>query len=219
MDKITGGSLSGWYAMLILKMNSGMSQTTQNLGEVVYCMKVRNIIIIGMFIIVIVSCGIFINYELDILLQQPGRIMTGNNALNLADNEAVLQGENGITGRTNQTSAKADVQYKANIDNTMLDSSSAGNKSLVNDLQIKAGQPIDKIDVLKASVILMRKLSAEDISYLSSVALKDSYSQEDYQQSQEILLNKLSVEDINTLKTLGRKYGNELIILNSNAKS
>ena len=170
--------------------------------------------ITGLFIVVLVSCGLYLNYKLDVLLQPPGSFLAGNYPGNLTGNEAVLQGENGITKRRGPAAAKAGIKSEAKPDNTQLDS----NENLVNDVQNKVGQPVDKIDLLKASMIIMRKLSAEEISYLSKVAMKDAYSQEDYQQSQEILLNKLSAEDINALKKLGKKYGKDFEILNPNGK-
>ena len=184
--------------------------------------KARITIIIGLFIIILVSSGMYLNNKLDHLLQLPGIAWLGQDATGSINSESKLPSvhqESGITEESGKSGIKAGVQSAAKSNHSQLDLSSTGNESLVTDLQNKVGQPIEKIDMLKASMILMRKLSAEDISYLSKVAMMNSYNQEDYQHSQEILLNKLSTEDINTLKKLGRKYGKELNILDPNVKS
>lgn len=180
--------------------------------------KIKNTIIFGLLIIVVVSCGIFMNYKLDLLMQQSGDILAANYPENLINNEAAPRGENKFTAESSAAEAKNKIQSPAKPVNNHLDSSRAGSKNLINDVQKKVGQPVEKLDIIKASVIIMSKLSAEDISYLTKVAMKDSYTQEDYQHSQEILLKKLSAEDIDTLKKLGEKYGKDLKILYTNVK-
>jgi len=155
-------------------------------------------------------------------LNQSGSLLLGkddgisNSTTNLSEYSL---DQNGITKKNGKLAAQTGSQSTTNQNNSQLDPSKACNAILAAEAEKKIGQPIEKIDVLKAGVILMRKLSTEDISYLSKVARKGSYSQEEYQHSQEILLSSLSVEDINALKKLGKKYGSELKILNPNAKS
>jgi len=183
--------------------------------------KAKITLMIGLFIIILVSSGIYLNNKLDPLLQQPGGFWLGQDVIgsNDSDTSSSVDQESESTEGNEKAGVKAGVQSAAKSNNSQLNSSRTGNESLVTDLQKKVGQPIEKIDLLKASMILMRKLSAEDISYLSKVAMQNSYSQEDYQHSQEILVNRLSADDINTLKKLGEKYGKDLKILNPDAKS
>lgn len=94
-----------------------------------------------------------------------------------------------------------------------------GNKTIANDVQKKISRPIEKKDLVKAGVIILRKLNSEEINYLYKIGKKDNYSREEYLHARDILLNKLSSEDIDTLQELGMKYGKDLNILDPELKS
>lgn len=86
---------------------------------------------------------------------------------------------------------------------------------IVRSVQSKLDRPVEKKDLIKAGVIILRKLDTDEIQYLYTVGKKGSPTREELIRSREILLNKLTSEDINTLRQLGGKYGKSLRILDS----
>jgi hypothetical protein len=182
--------------------------------------KPKLIVIVGVFIIFILGAGIYLNYQLTHTLNQSDRVLQNKNSrisssqTRLSNASQIKSGFDKISGILE---AKTDTPSQSNHNNVQLNLNRPANETLVTHVQNKIGQNIEKKDILMAGLILMRKLNKEDISYLSKVAMKDSYSQEDYRKSQEILLNKLSTNEINVLKKLGKKYGSELKILDLNA--
>lgn len=175
-------------------------------------------IIIGVFIIVMVSAGIYLNKQLSHLSQSGISLLDQDKGGSDCATELLETPEDiSQSVQDNGNSAAKAGSSKVSQNSPQAYTGQTSNENLVTHVQKKIGQPIEKKDVLIAGLILMRKLSTEDISYLSKVAMKDSYSQEDYRKSQEILLQKLSADDIAALKKLGRKYGSEVKILNQNA--
>lgn len=184
-------------------------------------MKRKSVIFIaGVFIILLVSSGIFVNDKMNLLLSQSSGLLPLDDR-DFTNSKTTLPAnspdESGMVTET--LPSKSEAQSALNHGNSQLDASSSSNEIKVSEIETRIGQPIARQDVIKAGFILMRKLSAEDIRYLKNVAMQDSCSREEYQRSQEILLDKLSTEDINTLKKLGKKYGSELKILTPNSKS
>jgi hypothetical protein len=170
-----------------------------------YSMKRRILIILGFIVVGLAGTGIYLNYQLDHLLNQPG-------VLSALENDTTSAPDGNQAGVGSNTASPGGSGSQAGV--SQPNSGSSVQKDLVSDIENKVGQPVAKQDLLKAGVILMRRLNAEDIRYLKNVALQGSYSPEEYRHAQEILLDRLSGEDINALKKLGAKYGNDLKILN-----
>ena len=80
-------------------------------------------------------------------------------------------------------------------------------------MQEKLDRPLEKKDLLKAGLIILRKLDKEEINYLYRVGTQDSCTREELRRVREILLGKLSPQEISTLKEIGAKYGKQLRIL------
>jgi len=89
---------------------------------------------------------------------------------------------------------------------------------MAGEVQKKVDRPVEKEDLVRAGLIILRKLNTEEISYLYRVGRQDSCTREELIRSREILLNKLSEDDIRTLRTIGAKYGKPLRILDPNVK-
>lgn len=185
--------------------------------------KRRLAIIAGVLIFIISGTGIYVNYQLNHALDQTGIFLqdkdsgaAGSSETKLAE---VFGDESGFLNGSEKPAAKTKNSSAASDNNAQLDSSRSKNEIQVADIQKKVGKPIAKQDILKAGLILVRKLSPEELRYLKNVAMQNSYSREEYLQSQKILLNNLSKDDINTLKKLGKKYGSDLEILSPNTKS
>jgi hypothetical protein len=91
-------------------------------------------------------------------------------------------------------------------------------RQMAGEVQKKVDRPVEKEDLVRAGLIILRKLNTEEISYLYRVGRQDSCTREELIRSREILLNKLSEDDIRTLRTIGAKYGKPLRILDPNVK-
>jgi hypothetical protein len=78
----------------------------------------------------------------------------------------------------------------------------------------KLGQPVDKKDLVKAGMIVMRKLTWDEITFLYNAGNKPKQSPEELRQAREILKAKLTAEELATLMELGGKYGQSLKFLN-----
>lgn len=85
---------------------------------------------------------------------------------------------------------------------------------MADDIAAVVGRPIDKEDMVKAGIIILKRLSNEEISYLYQVGRKGSMTANERAKAHAILSSKLTEDDVKTLKELGAKYGRELSILN-----
>lgn len=177
-------------------------------------------IIIGLFIIILISVGICLNTYINhilLTLKQSSISLPDEGGKNYLEAEADFPVEAGKECPMNET-ASADLE----IDNSNypgIDMGYSEKEAIVNDVQQKINRPIEKTDLIKAGVIILRKLNAEEINYLYKLGQKDSFNRKEYLQARGILLKKLSAEDINTLRELGQKYGKELNILKTDTRS
>jgi hypothetical protein len=188
--------------------------------------KVRWFIAIGILLNVILCAGFYANYRLDQVvssLNRPGVLFSeaqSDSGANGLDN-----GVNGSSGSGDWNKSWGDGSGNA-IDGTGATGSggdgSTGSGDKVNppsssdiasDVVNKIGRPVEKGDLVKAGLIILRRLNGEEISYLYHVGRKSSFSNEERGQVRKILLNKLNSDDIVTLKALGKKYGRGLSIL------
>lgn len=89
------------------------------------------------------------------------------------------------------------------------------NSEIVNIVQQEVGRPIDTTDLFQAGLIILNKLSTDEINFLFGFS-NNSYTIEDEIEVRRLLFSKLNDEDINTLRALGQKYGKNLEILDPN---
>ncbi|MDD4627394.1 MAG: hypothetical protein PHP87_10000 [Syntrophomonas sp.] len=89
-------------------------------------------------------------------------------------------------------------------------------QQIISDVQEQIEKPLEKKDLLKAGMLILQKLSWEEINFLYSVGTKEQRSVEEQKQTREILLKKLDAEEIAVLRELGTKYGKKLNILDPN---
>ncbi len=197
-------------------------------------------IVIGVVLIVLISGGFYVNYQLDHLvaaLNRPGWLFVETES----EDEALTVGlEEEYEYVDTQPGSKVNRDHRvpsagsnqdgtgsnapgetpsSNGDTRSVDarqeSPPASNQQVASGVQDKVGKPIEKTDLIKAGLIIIRKLDGEEISYLYRVGNKDSYTKEELKRSREILLGKLTPEDINTLRELGGKYGKTLRVLDA----
>lgn len=171
--------------------------------------KQKIFIAVGIIIIVLLSAGIYVNYQLDRVvssLSKPGVLFTEADLGPLPDGGAGTSADGSATnGDTGSGTSPGTTQGGV----------SAANNGIVTGVQKKINKPIEKTDLLTAGIIILKNFSTDEISFLYRVGSKDSFSSEEYQQVRNLLQSKLSDEDIATLKELGQKYGKELHILDS----
>lgn len=174
---------------------------------------------VGLLLIVAVSGGIYLYYQLDRVaksLARPG-IIYANIDAGAEMNDAVI---NGTAGDSNDYTASGSSSYKT----PSYSSSSTGtlhtgaNGAIVNGVQQKVDRPIDNKDLIKAGLIVLQRLDSDEIAYLFRVGSQDKYTKEDLQQVQKVLKTKLTDEDIAVLKELGEKYGKKLQVLDEEIK-
>lgn len=92
----------------------------------------------------------------------------------------------------------------------------ASGKQITAGVEQQLDQPVDKKDLLKAGMLIIHKLSWDEISYLYEMGNKESRTVEEEKKIRETLLKKLTPEDVQVLRELGSKYGKKLDILDSN---
>lgn len=162
--------------------------------------------------VVLLSSGIYYYRELDSFMKIPDVFNQKQSAgISAANKQIGKDAQESPVSQSGQSTAAGQSRSKSG--ETATDAGKAVESNLTADLEQKAGRPISKIDILKSSLILIRKLSPEDIQYLRQAAQKDKYTSEDYQRSREIL-KKLSPEDISMLQEIGKKYGKDLSFMN-----
>lgn len=89
-------------------------------------------------------------------------------------------------------------------------------QDIAGGVQEQINKPLEKKDLLNAAVIILKKLSWDEIEYLYQSGSKASRTAEEERKIRSILLAKLSPEDTKVLRELGAKYGKKLEILDPN---
>jgi len=189
--------------------------------------KKKWFIAIGILINVLLIGGIYANYRLDQVvssLNRPGVLFADPQAggpedgLPGADAPGVVPGEDwngtwengpGSPSGSDGTGATGEGAGSNTGDKVERPS----NSQIANDVVARVGRPIDKSDMVKAGLIILKRLDGEEISYLYSVGRKGSMTADEKVKVQKILSGKLSDDDVATLKALGKKYGRSLTIL------
>lgn len=180
--------------------------------------KKKIFIAVGIVLNILLCGGLYVNYQLDHVvtsLSQPGILFPEIEYDPLPD-------EAGLTDTSEETGESAEnghVYNPASPGETLEGTASpekvesASKGDIASGVQNKISRPIEKTDLLKAGVIILRRLNSEEISYLYHVGSQPSYTHEEYLQVHKILEAKLSDEDVVTLKELGKKYGKTLNVL------
>lgn len=179
--------------------------------------KQRIFVAVGLILIIAVSGGIYVNYQLDRVvksLSRPGilfvdtvsTIGTGN-----TETGSTAGGTGGNTDSDSSTSAPGKTHGGSSSSPGKIDAGTQG--AIVDGVEQKVGRPIENKDLLKAGLIILKRLDRNEISYLFQVGSQDNYTKEELQQVQKVLKSKLTEEDIAVLNALGDKYGKKLYVL------
>jgi len=181
--------------------------------------KYKVFIAIGILLNVLLCLGLYVNNRLDHMVTglygprviskdnsiQPGELTTDSSA-------AIPNGSTASPGG-NRTSTPGASTPNNN-------SSSPGTitppskQDIATGVEQKLGQPVEKKDLMKAGMIIMRRLNWDEITFLYNAGSKSQQSPAELMQAREILKGKLSAEELATLQALGGKYGQSLKFLN-----
>lgn len=195
--------------------------------------KMKWFIAIGILINVLLAGGIYVNHRLDqvvLSLNRPGMLFSDPQSQGLGrdgpgevaqriDNDGYWNGSwndgagagpgDGV-GEPGIDGAGAGKGNGANAGDNL---ERPSNTQIADDVMAKVGRPIDKTDMVKAGLIILKRLSGEEISYLYNVGRKGSMTADERVKVRKILSTKLSDDDVTTLKALGKKYGRSLTVL------
>ena len=190
--------------------------------------KMKWFIAVGILINVVLAGGIYANYRLDQVvssLNRPGVLFAdpqkegsgdgvpGGDAQRI-DNGDYWNGtwNNGVEPNNGTGNGKTGSQGSGGSESgNGLERPS--NTQIANDVAARVGRPTEKSDMVKAGLIILKRLSGEEISYLYNVGRKGSMTADEKVKVKKILSGKLSDDDVTTLKALGKKYGRSLTIL------
>jgi len=195
--------------------------------------KMKWFIAIGILINVLLAGGIYVNYQLDkvvLSLSRPGVLFSDpqpqgpgkdgpGEAAQRIDGDGYWNGSwnDGVGAGPGDGSDKPGSDGtgtgKGVVPNTGNHLERPSNVQIADDVMTKVGRPIDKSDMLRAGVIILKRFNGEEISYLYNVGRKGSMTLDERVKVKKILSAKLSDDDVATLKALGKKYGRSLTVL------
>ena len=162
---------------------------------------------IGLLVVILISGAIYVNNKVDKLLENPDRL-------------GVLLSAADLQGTPQMPEEKADSSNPSDKNNTSGDSPSItpGEKqpsasdmvfdeSIEAMIQTKLNKPIDRKDKIKVALILIKRLSVDDITYFYDLITLGNYTNEDIRKARNILTTKLSEDEIQTVRKMTEKYG------------
>ena len=181
--------------------------------------KAKWFIAIGILLNVLLVTGIYINYRLDKIvasLNRPG-VLFSDTQSNETGAEGQIENAEKLSDGSYWNKSWDDETNGTGLPENGVDSSEDSNNSsnqIQNDIANKIGQPVDKSDMIKAGLIILKRLDSSEVAYVYNVGRKGKMSDDERLQMRKILLNKLTEDDIAALKSIAKKYGHELSILN-----
>jgi hypothetical protein len=175
--------------------------------------KARLFVTLGTVLILLVVTGIYLNYKMDQVVQsinRPGVLFSDTRSstppltTDDAENPDIL---------TSEPSAQIDGNEPLPRKHSLGSANKVEKDDIVSGVQQKVSRPIEKKDLVKAGLVIIRRLSWEEIEYMYDVGSKASISAADLKKVHKILNSRLSAEEIKMMQDLGRKYGKNLDFL------
>ncbi len=163
-------------------------------------------IAIGMVLILFISGSVFINNKVDKMLENSRGL-----GVFLAEQNAVDE-----TSKPNHTADPSNHNQESQTEGKtaiMPGSTEPSASNLVFDdsieaiVQSKLSKPIERKDKIKVALILIKRLSVDDITYFYDLITLGTYTDEDITRARKILSSNLNEEEIETLRSLAGKYG------------
>ncbi len=192
--------------------------------------KARWFIALGIALILVVTASIYINYRMDQVVKsinRPGVLFSDNSTstppLDTGAEDSAAGGKSPgvvapqpvLTDGTDRIDGSQPVPQKGSP------SSPAQGKveqdDIVKGVQERVSRPIEKKDLFKAGLIIIRRLSWSEIEYMYDVGTKGSVTSSELKEVHRILRARLSSEEIKVMQDLGKKYGKNLEFLSERA--
>lgn len=191
--------------------------------------KMKWFIALGILINILLVGGIYANYRLDQVvssLNRPGLLFADTQTPGAGEgSDGVAQqidkgdywngtwNENGQGPGSSSGTTGGDGAGANSGDGSGATVEKPSNQQIANDVMTQVGRPIEKTDMIKAGLIILKRLNSEEISYVYSVGRKGSMTADEKVKVKKILSAKLTDDDKETLKALGLKYGKNLTVL------
>lgn len=201
-------------------------------------MKKFFLTIISLIMLLLTGGALYINYWLDNLITeintQPALVTTAENQeptpqespqptqgkdapVNKVESAPVNKGASAPVSNESKEKDKKEPEAQLDTKAPSKAEPSSSNQVIANSVQEQLDKPIEKSDLIEAGIIILSKLSQEEINFMFGFSDK-SYSNEDLKAARAILLSKLSEKEIRTLRALGQKYGKKLEILDASVE-
>lgn len=183
--------------------------------------KARWFIALGIAVILVVTAGIYLNYRMDQVVKsinRPGILFSDTSPSTVPPDTGAEDSE---IGGESPGAITPEEPLDGSVSMPQQQSPSSPNKGkveqddIVKGVQQKVSRPIEKKDLFKAGLIIIRKLSWPEIEYMYDVGTKDSMTSAELKEVHRILRARLSSEEIQVMQDLGRKYGKNLDFLNA----
>ena len=162
-------------------------------------------IIVGLVIILFVSGGVYVNNKIDRLFENVGGlevILTEQNAA--GENSATTPGTESNSNQENSFEGK---EYTAGKKPTPSASDLIFDEGIEAIIQTKLNKPIERKDKIKVALILIKRLSVDDVTYFYDLITLGNYTSEDIRHARAILSANLNNEDKETISIIAEKYG------------
>lgn len=185
--------------------------------------KAKVFVLLGTFIILLVVSGFYANYKMNQIvmsLNRPGVLFSdipspmdtdnGSSLEPLSSEQPNLSGDNTWYPQPSSSSTN-------NVREPASSSNKVGEDDIVNAVKTKINKPLEKKDLFKAGLIIIRKLNWSEIEYLYDVGTNESIPPNELKEVHRILRSRLSAEDIQVMQDLGHKYGKNLDFLSADS--
>lgn len=185
--------------------------------------KARWFIALGIALILVVTAGIYVNYRMDQVVKRinrPGILFSDSSPSTPGSDTGTTDSETG-SGSPGAITPEWLIDGSGSVPRQQSPSSPDKGKveqdDIVKGVQQKVNRPIEKKDLFKAGLIIIRKLSWSEIEYMYDVGTKGSMTTAELKEVHRILRDRLSSEEIKVMQDLGRKYGKNLEFLSERA--
>ncbi|HPF45000.1 MAG TPA: hypothetical protein PKV15_09900 [Syntrophomonadaceae bacterium] len=162
-------------------------------------------ITIGMVLILFICGGVYINNKVDKLMENSrglGVFLTEQNAADETSKPNHIADPS--NNQESQTGGKTSIP-PGNIEPSASDL--VFDDSIEAIVQSKLNKPIERKDKIKVALILIKRLSVDDITYFYDLITLGKYTDEDITRVHKILASNLNEEEMETLRSLAKKYG------------
>lgn len=158
-------------------------------------------IVIGVLINLLLVGGIVINSQLNRLASS--WVLPADSSF------SANPGDQDDAGDNHDTSSNTPGQRTK----TSLHRNLVSEDELVDGVANRVGRPLEKKDIMRVGLILVRRLSWEEIDYFYEVGQKAHPSSEEIARVKTLLNGRLTDKEMQTLQDMGSKYGRDLTFL------